>query len=207
LIGRKTDLSPENITPNYLELSLGEFLDLVASGRPAPGGGSVAAVAVALAAGLSGMAARLSADQLADASGLADRADASRRRVAPLARTDAEAYGRVLDAYRESDPETRKERLRDTLSGAADVPLAVAEIGNEVAGIAARLVEEGNPNLEGDAMTAVLLADAGVRAATALAEINLSSANVEDDRLGRANRLIYKTSATVRRATEGGGRG
>jgi methenyltetrahydrofolate cyclohydrolase len=200
-------LSPENTTPDYLDLSLREFLDLVASGRPAPGAGSVAAVAVALAAGLSGMAARLSADQLADASGLADRADASRRRVAPLARADVKAYGRVLDAYRESDPETRKERLRDTLSGAADVPLAVAEIGNEVAGIAARLVEEGNPNLEGDAMTAVLLADAGVRAAAALAEINLSSANVEDDRLGQANRLIYKTAATVRRATEGGGRG
>jgi methenyltetrahydrofolate cyclohydrolase len=207
LTGRKTDLSPENITPDYLELSLGEFLDLVASGRPAPGGGSVAAVAVALAAGLSGMAARLSADQLADAPGLADLADASRRRVAPLARADAEAYGRVLDAYRESDPETREERLRDTLSGAADVPLAVAEVGNEVAGIAARLVEEGNPNLEGDAMTAVLLADAGVRAAAALARINLSSANVEDDRLGQANRLIHKTAATVRRATEGGGRG
>ena len=29
------------------------------------------------------------------------------------------------------------------------MPLAVAEAGNEVAGIAARLVEEGNPNLEG----------------------------------------------------------
>ncbi len=200
-------MSPENITPDYLELSLGEFLDLVASGRPAPGGGSVAAVAVALAAGLSGMAARLSADQLPDASGLADRADASRRRVAPLARADAEAYGRVLDAYRESDSDTRRERLRDALSGAADVPLAVAEAGNEVAGIAARLLEEGNPNLEGDAMTAVLLADAGVRAAAALAEINLSSANVEDDRIGQANRLVYKTAATVRRATEGGGRG
>ena len=200
-------MSQENTTPDYLDLSLREFLDLVASGRPAPGGGSVAAVAVALAAGLSGMAARLSADQLADASGLAERADASRRRVAPLARADAEAYRRVLDAYRESDSETRKERLRDTLSGAADVPLAVAEIGNEVAGIAARLVEEGNPNLEGDAMTAVLLADAGVRAAAALAEINLSSANVEDDRLGQANRLVYMTAATVRRATEGGGRG
>jgi len=167
----------------------------------------VAAVAVALAAGLSSMAARLSAGQLADASGLADLADAYRWRVAPLARADAEAYGRVLDAYRESDPETRKERLRDALSGAADVPQNDAEIGNEVAGIAARLVEEGNPNLEGDAMTAVLLADAGVRAAAALAEINLSSANVEDDRLGQANELVYRTAATVRRATEGGGRG
>ena len=30
----------------YLDLPLGEFFDLVASGNPAPGGGSVAAVAV-----------------------------------------------------------------------------------------------------------------------------------------------------------------
>ncbi len=200
-------MSPENTTPDYLDLSLGEFLDGVASGGPAPGGGSVAAVAVALAAALSGMSARLSADQLADAPELADRADASRDRVAPLARADAASYGRVLDAYhlpREPDPETRTERIRDALSGAADVPLAIAEVGNEVAAIAARLVEEGNPNLEGDAMTAVLLAEAGVRAAAALAEINLCSANVEDERLGRANRLVDMTAATVRRAIQGG---
>jgi methenyltetrahydrofolate cyclohydrolase len=202
--------SPENTKSEYLDLSLRDFLDLVASGSPAPGGGSVAAVTVALAAGLSGMAARLSTGQLADAPALADRADASRRRAAPLARTDAESYGRVLDAYRlprEPDPETRKERLRDALSGAADVPLAVAEVGSEVAGIAARLVESGNPNLEGDAMTAVLLAEAGVRAAATLAEINLSSANVEDDRLARANELVEKTAATTRRSAKGHGRG
>ncbi|HEY6691096.1 MAG TPA: cyclodeaminase/cyclohydrolase family protein [Rubrobacter sp.] len=197
------DFSPENTTSEYLDLPLRAFLDLVASGGPAPGGGSVAAVAVALAAGLSGMAARLSAGQLADADGLAARADASRRRVAPLARADAESYGRVLDAYREPDSETRRERVRDALSGATDVPLAVAEVGNEVAGIAARLVEEGNPNLEGDAIAAVLLAEAGVRAAAALAEINLSSANVDDDRLGRAHELVDKTASTARRVTGG----
>jgi formiminotetrahydrofolate cyclodeaminase len=196
------DSSPENTTSEYLDLPLRAFLDLVASGEPAPGGGSVAAVAVALAAGLSGMAARLSAGQLADADELADRADAARQRVAPLARMDAQSYARVLYAYRVPDSETRSERVSDALSGAADVPLAVAEIGNEVAGIAARLVEEGNPSLKGDAIAAVLLAEAGVRAATVLVEINLSSANVEDDRLGRANELVDKTAATARRATE-----
>jgi methenyltetrahydrofolate cyclohydrolase len=201
------DFSPENTTSEYLDLPLGEFLDLVASGNPAPGGGSVAAVAVALAAGLSGMAARLSAGQLADADGLAERADAARRRVAPLARIDAEAYGRVLDAYREPDSETRRERVSDALSGATDVPLAVAEVGNEVAGIAARLVEEGNANLVGDAITAVLLAEAGVRAAVTLAEINLSAANLDDDRLGRANELVDETAWTARRITGGHRRG
>src|ERR671921_204788 len=126
------DFSPENTTSEYLDLPLGEFLDLVASGNPAPGGGSVAAVAVAL---------------------------------------------------------------------------AVAEVGNEVAGIAARLVEEGNTNLVGDAITAVLLAEAGVRAAVTLAEINLSAANLDDDRLGRANELLDETASTARRITGGHRRG
>ena len=201
------DFSPENTTSEYLDLPLREFLDLVASGNPAPGGGSVAAVAVALAAGLSGMAARLSAGQLPDADGLTERADAARLRVAPLARIDAESYGRVLDAYREPDSETRRERVSDALSGATNVPLAVAEVGNEVAGIAARLVEEGNTNLVGDAITAVLLAEAGVRAAVTLAEINLSAANLDDDRLGRANELVDETASTARRITGGHRRG
>src|SRR3712207_7786846 len=121
------NFSSETTISEYLNLPQRAFLDLVASATPAPGGGSVAAVAVALAAGLSGMAARLSAGQLADADGLADRADAARRRVAPLAGADAESYGRVLDAYREPDSEIRRERVRDALSGATDVPLAVAE--------------------------------------------------------------------------------
>jgi formiminotetrahydrofolate cyclodeaminase len=196
--------TPENTAPDYLDLPLGEFLDRVASDSPAPGGGSVAAIAVALAAGLAGMAARLSTGQLADAPELADQADASRHRVAPLARADAESYGRVLDAYREPD-EMRMACVRDALSGAADVPLAVAETGSEVAAIASRLAEEGNPNLEGDALAAVLLAGAGVRAAAALVGINLSTANVDDDRLGRANSLVDTTAATVQRATEGDG--
>jgi formiminotetrahydrofolate cyclodeaminase len=197
--------TPENIAPDYLDLPLGEFLDRVASDSPAPGGGSAAAIAVALAAGLAGMAARLSTGQLSDAPELADQADASRHGVAPLARADAESYGRVLDAYRESDPETRMARVRDALSGAADVPLAVAEAGSEVVAIASRLAEEGNPNLEGDALAAVLLAGAGVRAAVALVRINLSTVNVDDDRLKRAKGLADTTAAAVGRATEGDG--
>jgi formiminotetrahydrofolate cyclodeaminase len=149
------------------------------------------------------MAARLSTGQLSDAPELADQADACRRRVAPLARADAESYGRVLEAYR--DPKDRTARVKDALSGAADVPLAVAEAGSEVVAIASRLAEEGNPNLEGDALAAVLLAGAGVHAAAALVRINLSTANVDDDRLKRANDLADTTAAAVRRATEGDG--
>ena len=195
--------TPEDIAPDYLNLPLGEFLERVASDSPAPGGGSVAAIAVALAAGLAGMAARISSERLADAPDLAGLADAVRLRVAPLAGADAESYARVLDAYREPDPETRTARTRDALSGAADVPLEVAEAGNEVVGIASRLAEEGNPNLRGDALAAVLLAGAGVRAAAKLVQINLSTANVDDDRVRRAKSLVARAGATALEEEDG----
>jgi formiminotetrahydrofolate cyclodeaminase len=196
-------LSDAGDTPDYLELPVGRFLDLLASGESAPGGGSAIAVSVALAASLSSMAARLSTKHLADATGLVERAEGLRERVAPLARADAVAYGLVLVAQRAREAPYRDGDVRAALSEAADVPLAVAETGAEVASIAARLASDGNPNLEGDALCAVLLADAGVRAAVRLVEINLSGEPGEDGRLERARELV-ETAASARRSAEGG---
>jgi formiminotetrahydrofolate cyclodeaminase len=60
--------------PDYTDLPLGRFFDMVASREPAPGGGASAAVAVALAAALTSMAARFSTDHLTDAETIAARA-------------------------------------------------------------------------------------------------------------------------------------
>ena len=188
--------------PEYLALPVGRFLDLVAAGESAPGGGSAVAVSVALAAGLSSMAARLSTKQLPDAAGFAERAEGLRERVAPLARADAVAYGQVLAAQRARDADDYAGGVRAALSEAADVPLAIAEAGAEVARIAARLASDGNPNLKGDALCALLLADAAVRAAAALVEINLSGEPGGDGRLGRASALV-ETAASARRSAEG----
>ena len=189
--------------PNYAELPLGRFMDMVASREPTPGGGASAAVAVALAAALTAMAARFSADHLADAETIADRAEELRNRVMPLAQADAAAYGRVLDAYHTPrDDEKRRRRIREALSEAADVPLSIAEVGVEVAGNAARLVEEGNPNLRGDAVTAAALAKAGVRAAATLVEINVSTGGADDDRLSRVDQLLA-TMAAAQEVVEG----
>jgi formiminotetrahydrofolate cyclodeaminase len=183
--------------PDYTELPLGCFLDMVASREPAPGGGASAAVAVALAAALTSMAVRFSIDHLTDAETIADKAEELRSRVMPLARADAAAYGRVLDAYRtpRHDEEGRSRKIREALSEAADVPLSIAEIGAVVAGNAARLAEEGNPNLRGDAVTAAALAEAGVRAAATLVEINVSAGGADGGRLSRANQLLAATVA------------
>jgi formiminotetrahydrofolate cyclodeaminase len=183
-------------TTDYLEEPLGRFLDLTASREPAPAGGSAAAVAVALAAALTGMVARFSTDGLAEASTLAARADSLREEASGLARADAAAYGRVLDARRVSGaPDLRRKDIEEALSDAADVPLAVAEAGAEVAGLAARLAEGGNPNLRGDAACAVLLAEAGTAAAATLAEINVSDGGFEDGRVERSGELVRTAAA------------
>jgi Formiminotransferase-cyclodeaminase len=94
--------------PDYLGLPLGRFLELVASEDPTPAGGSVAAVAVALAASLCAMAARLSKNQLPDAPEVARRADHLRDETASLARADAAAYAGVLATGRgRARPTTR----------------------------------------------------------------------------------------------------
>lgn len=170
-------------------------MDLLAYGEAAPDGGASAAITVAVAAELCTMAARLSADHLAAASELAEQSERARRRVSPLAQADAVAYGGVIAARREG------RSVQDALSEAADVPLAVAEIGAEVSGIAFWLAQDGNPNLRGDALTATLLAEAGTRAAAALAEMNLSAAGTFDDRLKRANELTER-AVEVRRNIE-----
>jgi formiminotetrahydrofolate cyclodeaminase len=192
-----TGMADIESVPDYTRVPLGRFVDMVASREPAPGGGASAAVAVALAAALTGMAARFSTDHLADAETLADKAEELRSRVMPLARADAAAYGRVLDAYRTPrDEEGRRGKIQEALSEAADVPLSIAEVGVEVAGNAARLAEGGNPNLRGDAVTAAELARAGARAAAALVEINVSAGGADDDRLSRVNDLLTAMTAS-----------
>ncbi|HEY0129416.1 MAG TPA: cyclodeaminase/cyclohydrolase family protein [Rubrobacteraceae bacterium] len=195
--------------PDYAQLPLGCFLDMVASREPAPGGGASAAVAVALAAALSSMAARFSIEHLAETETLVGTAEELRGRVMPLARADAAAYGRVLDAYRtpRGDEEGRRRRVREALSEAADVPLSIAEIGAEVSGIAVRLAEEGNPSLRGDAVTAAALAGAGVRAAITLVEINVSAGGADDDRLSRGRELLAAAAAAQELVEGAGARG
>ncbi len=187
-------------------MSLGRFLELVGSAEPDPGGGAVCAVAVALSAALAGMAARFSEKHLDGSAELAARAEKLRERALPLAQADAEAYGRVISAYRmprEENPARRKREIREALSGAADVPLEIVEIGAEVADLASHLARSGNPNLKGDAVSAALLAEAAVRAAANLAEINLSGAEARDDaRLGQLGKIQMRAAAARKSVLE-----
>lgn len=164
--------------------TLAGFLDRVAAHTPAPGGGAAAAVTTSLAAGLVAMAGHFSACHCEESGRIIGQADQLRAKALDLAAQDALAYGEVLAAYRltKDDPD-RPSRIRSALERAADVPLAIARVGATVATLGAVLARSGNPNLHGDAVIAVTLADAAARGAACLVELNVSLGDLDGHRL------------------------
>ena len=172
--------------PPLADRPLAALLGEIAAATPAPGGGSTAAVACALAAALVEMSAPPH-----------ERAAALRARALELADEDLSSFGPVLEAQRlPAGDASRPERLRAALSAASETPLAVAAVGCEVAELAAAVVRDGRRSLEGDAATAALLAEAATRAAARLVELNLAGAP-DDGRLAAA--AEYATRAWAAR--------
>lgn len=165
----------------YVDQPLGQFLDDVAARRPAPGAGAVAALTVAAAAGLTAMTARFS-DRLAGAESACGRAEALRQRATRLADADAKAYGDVLAAYRAARHDGNGGgRVRETLTAATEIPLAIVDCARQVADIGVPLATGGNPSLRGDAITAVMLAEAAAVSAAHLVRINTRLGNLDDE--------------------------
>src|SRR6266516_385618 len=191
-------LEPDDVTrrswamvSSSLQDPVERFLDRIASAEPAPAGGTVAAVAVAMAAGLVAMAARL-AHEWPKAGEVVERAETLRSRLTTLALADEDAYAKVMEALRlpPASP-SRDAEVAAALSGAADVPLAIAEAAAEVAVVAALVAQEGNDRLRGDAVVAAELAGAGARGAAQLVAINL--AGLDDPRVRRAKDFAVAT--------------
>jgi methenyltetrahydrofolate cyclohydrolase len=185
----------------YTDVAFEELLDAIAAETPAPGGGSVAAYVIEMAASLAAMTARFAHDWDGSAGAVA-QAETLRHRAAPLADADAMAYENVLTALRmpkDLEPEVRDTLIGETLSRAADVPLEIAECAVSVAQLSAEIAVCGNQNVRGDAAAAAILATAAARVAANLVEINL--ATVEgDDRIARARTLVRTAESATRRA-------
>ncbi len=185
----------------YLSSRVDEFLDLLAARTPAPGGGASAALTCAMAAGLVEMA-----TSFASARGLErvhERAQALRAQVQVLAYADGQSYGRVIEALRLPPGEGRKEQLDAAVAGAMAGPMEILEIASEVATLAADVAETGNRNLEGDALTGALLAEAAARSAATLAQLNASMLSVSalaDAHLDELRPLLARATRARERA-------
>lgn len=172
----------------------------MAARRPAPGGGTSAAWACALAAGLAEMSAAFmpgapgrpgSAERM---NIIRERASALRAKALDLAERELETYEPVLAAMRldRADP-GRDRAMRAALSAAAEAPLAIARTAAEVAELGAEAAAGGNEHLRGDAVTGVLLAEAACRSAAKLVELNLAGAP-DDARRRQTDELALRAS-------------
>ena len=194
-------------------VTVGEFLDRVGEATPTPGGGSVAALAGALAAALVQMVAGLTIGKKKYASAedemkrVRAQARALRERLSALVRRDSEAFEAVLAAGRlpKGTPEeakAREEGLVHATWQAARVPLETAQVAAEVALLAVRAVEIGNPNAATDAGSAAWMARAAGESALLNVQVNLQSLpesadkqSVEKEARSIAARLATATDA------------
>ena len=162
------------------------LLDAVASPAPTPGGGSVAALAGALASGLGQMVAQLSrqkksqaqfADQLSSALAELRRAGDA---LAQAMDEDAQSYEAVMTAFRlpKASPEEQQKRaeaIQQATRGAAEVPLRVAESAAALDARLGQLEPLISPSMISDLRVARLMAAAAVRGALENVAINLES--------------------------------
>lgn len=162
------------------------FLDAVAEPTATPGGGSVSALAAALAASLAQMVAGLSrkkksqaayVDQLSQA--ISDMRAAASDLAAAIDH-DAESYDAVLAAFKlaketPEDQRQREEAIQKATRGAAEVPMTVARKATEIFDRLGQLQAISSASMSSDLRVARLMAAAGARGALANVAINLDS--------------------------------
>ncbi len=188
------------------EQSIDRLLDLIAERTPAPGGGSAAACAVAIAAALEQMAAGFtlgrerSALPPARADELQRTAGELRATALELAERELHSYGELLSARRLPDRQPgRERRIADADAEAIGAPLELSRCAARAAELGAELVRDGNRNLVGDAICATLLAEAACRAAATLVALNLGDRR-DDERALEAAALADRAHDARRQA-------
>ena len=191
--------------PRFADLTVSAFVDALASAEPTPGGGTAAAVAGAMGAGLLMMVAGLSKTRgQADTAKVAlaeARASLSsvRDRILALADTDSQAYGHVMDAFRlpkasEAEKGGRREAIQTAMRGATDAPLDTLRTAAEAMKLARTVAEYGNPSAASDVRVALELLEAAAAGATANVDINLSSLTDEAYRKTAASAVVELTN-------------
>lgn len=173
-------------TAPLVGLSVSAFADEVSSESPAPGGGSVAALAGSLGAALSAMVGNLTVGKKgyeaawAGLSDLAVRAQGLKARLLAAVDEDTAAFSGIMEAGRlpKASPEekaAREEALQAAYRQASLVPFHSAELCLEVIHCAAIAADKGNVNSVSDAGAGALLGFAGLEGAVLNVLINLGS--------------------------------
>lgn len=172
------------------ELTVENFVREVASSTPAPGGGSVAALAGAQGAGLLSMYCHLSQnrEKLGDVVDRLQQTGEEARfiklKLLEAIDEDTLAFNQVMEAYRlpkmtEAEKAARKEAIQQAAVNAAEVPLKTARGALKILALIAEAAGKGNPAAVTDLGVANLQAYAGMIGACYNVLINLAMITAE----------------------------
>lgn len=149
-----------------VQLQVGEFVDECSSESPAPGGGSVAALAGSMGAGLVAMVANLTVGKKGYEAAwermkhVAHEAQLRKEKFLVAVDRDTEAFDAVMAAMRlpKATAEQREQRdaaMQEATKQATLVPFEVLSLVPEVMALAEEVVQQGNQNSLSDAGVAV----------------------------------------------------
>ncbi len=196
------------------EIKICDLLEKTASSEPAPGGGSMSALAAAVAASLVEMVANLTIgrkgyeDVEEEMKAVSRKASHYRKKFTESIDLDSAAYAKVMEAFRmpkstETEKEARSLAVQDALRLAAEVPLSVAEDVLDFMPLAQAALEKGNPNAYTDGLVGVMMARTGALGALHNVRINLGSirdkayVSTISDRVQKIENLVVQLEQDV----------
>ena len=175
---------PQAMNGPLVRMNLGAFVDEVSRESPAPGGGSIAALAGALGAALSSMVSNLSANNRGSEevdrilNEAAEKAQAIKDGLIQAIDADTNAFNAYMEARRlpSKTAEEKAQKLaaeQQGLKDAVHVPLQTARLSCEAIAVAVTVVEHGNPNSISDVGVGAHIAFSGVKGGIYNVLINL----------------------------------
>lgn len=190
------------------DMTVKDFLDELASESPAPGGGSVAALAGAMGASLAAMVASLTFDKKgfeAERPLMNELGEKAQRLKVDLLKAvddDTEAFNSIIAAMRLPKGSDEESRARDRAileasKEATLVPFAVMKKALASLDVIEQVAEKGNPNSLSDAGVAGLMALACGEGAYFNVLINLDGFDKEDKEAQKFVRSTEKEAGEV----------
>ncbi|EJU23169.1 putative methenyltetrahydrofolate cyclohydrolase [Mogibacterium sp. CM50] len=167
----------EIMAEKLVNTEISEYIEVLSSEAPAPGGGAVAALTAAQGAALIVMVANLTIGKKKYAEyeelniGARDEARTYLEQLMKGVDEDKEAFEQVSKAYSrakqtDSEKAARREAIAIASVGAADAPLKLMRAGVCALRLAADMIGKSNANLVSDLYVAALNLNAGVQAAS-----------------------------------------
>lgn len=179
-----------------VEMVVTDFVNETASSSPAPGGGSVSALAGSLASALGQMVIRLTSGKKAfkeldeniqkEFEAQLPKLEKCQKTLCNLIDEDTNAFNDYMDALKlpkETDAEkaARKKAMSDAIIVAMKVPMQTAEICLSVLEMLPIVANAGNKNAASDIGVAALTARAGLEGAILNVRINLGG--IDDEKV------------------------